>query len=83
MSPNSGSDEQLISCYITSDASIVYYITVTAAKAAYTQFSTMTRRISNQRKLRVAVREAVVQKKKKKRKNPLHNEEPISRIRLP
>jgi hypothetical protein len=61
-----GSDERFISRYIMSDASIAYYIAVTAAKATRKPFSSVIRRKANQTEARVAMREAVVQKKKKK-----------------
>jgi hypothetical protein len=62
-----GSDEYLESHYIMSAASIVYCITVTAAKA--TQNSS-TRLTIDKMKPRATIREAVVQKKKIKAKIP-------------
>lgn len=62
-------DVSIVNRYIISDASIVYYIAVTAASANRNSFLTLKRCTINQRKPRVAMRGAIIQKKEQK-KNP-------------
>lgn len=50
--------------YTISDAIVIYCITVNVAKATRNLLSTMTRHTTYQGKPRIAMREAVVQKKK-------------------
>lgn len=64
-------DVFLVNRYIILDASIVYYIAVTAALANRNSFLTLNRCTINQSKPRIAMRGAIIQKQKQKKNSSM------------